>query len=159
MYQNIPQQNPYYQYGNNYMPQYQRAIPMDQNAQMSQYGMPNPQPSQGFLKGRPVVSIEEARASQIDLDGSLFVFTDIGNKKIYTKQINLDGTASLNTFALVEEDKNTPPPEYVTKAEFDRIVSQLGNTISVLQKELNERAVSSHKTQTESTRSNVNTKF
>ena len=38
----------------------------------------------------------------IDLDGSIFVFTDFGNKHIYTKQINLDGTATLNTYTLEE---------------------------------------------------------
>jgi hypothetical protein len=45
--------------------------------------MPSPAPN--YIKGRPVVSIDEARASQIDLDGSLYVFPDLGNKKIYTK--------------------------------------------------------------------------
>jgi len=42
-------------------------------------------PQTNYIKGRPVVSIDEARASQIDLDGSLYVFPDLGNKKIYTK--------------------------------------------------------------------------
>jgi hypothetical protein len=31
-----------------------------------------------FLKCRPVSSKDEARAFQIDLDGSLWVFTDLG---------------------------------------------------------------------------------
>lgn len=51
------------------------------------------------MKCRPVSSKQEAMASQIDLDGSLWVFTDIGNGKIYTKQINNDGTASFRTYA------------------------------------------------------------
>lgn len=77
--------------------------------------------SQNYIKGRPVVSMEEARAAQIDLDGSLFVFTDIGNKKIYTKQINLDGTATLNTYSLVE---NVAPSEsYVTKTELENAIA------------------------------------
>ena len=50
-----------------------------------------------------MVSIDEARASQIDLDGSLYVFPDLGNKRIYTKQINLDGTAAFNVFTLEKE--------------------------------------------------------
>ena len=45
-----------------------------------------PQYPQG-LKGRPVSSLEEARASSIDFDGSVFLFPDMANKKIYTKQI------------------------------------------------------------------------
>lgn len=55
-----------------------------------------------FLKCRPVSSKEQAQALQIDLDGSLWVFTDIGNEKIYTKQINADGTASFKTSQMKE---------------------------------------------------------
>lgn len=78
--------------------QYNNMFPMMQQQQQIQ------QPQQ-FLKGRPVSSLEEARASMIDLDGSLFVFTDIANNKIYTKQIMLDGTAELKTYELVEQNK------------------------------------------------------
>ena len=54
-----------------------------------------------FLKCRPVSSREEAMAFQIDLDGSLWVFPNVANGKIYTKQINNDGTASFGTYAFV----------------------------------------------------------
>lgn len=56
------------------------------------------------LKGRPVSSIDEAKASMIDLDGSVYVFPDINNKRIYTKQVNMDGTASLYTYVRVENN-------------------------------------------------------
>lgn len=59
--------------------------------------------SNQYLKCRPVSSKEEARAYQIDLDGSLWVFTDIGNGKIYTKQINNDGTAAFKTYNFTED--------------------------------------------------------
>jgi len=55
-----------------------------------------------FLKCRPVSSRDEAMAYQIDLDGSLWVFTDIGNNHIYTKQINNDGTATFKTYIQTE---------------------------------------------------------
>ena len=116
------QNSPYYQYP--YNQQYQRLAQMEQQAQANpqQYGMSSMvSQSQNYIKGRPVVSMEEARAAQIDLDGSLFVFTDIGNKKIYTKQINLDGTATLNTYSLVE---NVAPTEsYVTKTELENAIA------------------------------------
>lgn len=86
--------------------------------QTPQY-LPAPQ-----LKGRPVASFEEARAAQIDFDGSTFFFPDIANKKIYTKQINLDGTLLLNTYSLVEEPIVTSS-DYVTKAEFEAIVAKI----------------------------------
>ena len=57
-----------------------------------------------FLKCRPVSSKEEAIASQIDLDGSLWVFPNVANSKIYTKQINNDGTATFNTYDLVKNE-------------------------------------------------------
>lgn len=83
-----------------------------------------PSPAPNYIKGRPVVSIDEARASQIDLDGSLYVFPDLGNKKIYTKQINMDGTAAFNVFELVAAGQETPPETYVTKEELDTILEQ-----------------------------------
>ena len=118
-------QNSYYQYP--YDQQYQRPVQMEPSQTMaSQYNMP-PMMSQtgNYIKGRPVASFDEARAAQIDFDGSLHVFTDIGNKKIYTKQINLDGTATLNTYTLVEEDVASNAPEYVTKSEFNQALIQI----------------------------------
>lgn len=81
-----------------------------------------------FFKCRPVSSKEQARAFQIDLDGSLWVFTDIGNQKIYTKQINADGTASFNTYVLTIEKEENPysnPSEFVTKEEFNKVIQAL----------------------------------
>lgn len=42
-------------------------------------------PSRIGLKRRPVSSIDEACASTIDFDGSVFYFPDLANKRIYTK--------------------------------------------------------------------------
>ena len=60
------------------------------------------QPQQTALKGRPVSSLEEVRATGIDFDGSVFYFPDIANKRIYTKQIGMDGTAILNMYEQME---------------------------------------------------------
>lgn len=79
-----------------------------------------------FLKCRPVSSKEEARAAQIDLDGSLWVFTDVGNEKIYTKRINTDGTASFTTYARVEDEiPYTSSADFVTRDEFNKVVQAL----------------------------------
>lgn len=75
-----------------------------------------PSQPQSFLKCRPVVSLEEARAAQIDLDGSLHVFPDVGNKKIYTKQITPNGTASLMVYKLVE-DADAGSSSFITRDE------------------------------------------
>lgn len=124
MYQNMTNQQP------NYMNGYYQTNPY---SAQPRYTPVETQPvyptfsATSGLKGRPVVSIEEARAAQIDLDGSLHIFTDIGNKKIYTKQINVDGTATLNVYSLVEDKEALLPPgeDYVTKAEFNQALSQI----------------------------------
>ena len=79
------------------------------------------------IKGRPVASIEEARASIIDFDGSIFYFPDLANKRIYTKQINVDGTAILNMYELKEipTEQEITPNQFITREEFETVINQL----------------------------------
>ncbi|MCM1324359.1 MAG: hypothetical protein NC218_09365 [Acetobacter sp.] len=82
------------------------------------------------IKGRPVSSFEEARASMIDFDGSVFYFPDLANQKIYTKQINLDGTPSIKIYELAAMPAQSVPvaaetADLVTKEEFDKTVENL----------------------------------
>lgn len=67
------------------------------NNPMMNQGMNN-QVQQQFIKCRPVSSIEEAKASMIDLDGTLSVFLNISNEEIYTKQITLNGTPNFEVY-------------------------------------------------------------
>lgn len=103
----------------NYYPQIQQPRPM----------VPN-------LKGRPVSSLDEVRATSVDFDGSIFFFPDVANKRIYTKQINLDGTAAINMYEL----KNLPieqiaaNPNYVTKEEFDETLKKIQSMFDSLTK-------------------------
>ena len=107
----------------NYNTYYQ---PQTQGQMRSQAQAPQFQNMFG-LKGRPVSSLEEVRATGIDFDGSVFFFPDLANKKIYTKQINMDGTASLNMYEL----KSLPEPipqdnsSYITREEFEAALAQL----------------------------------
>ena len=78
---------------------------------------------------RPVSSVEEVRAFPIDFDGTVFYFPDLANKKIYTKQINLDGTASINVYELREKPLEQPI-SYVTRDEFESVISQLKEVMS-----------------------------
>ncbi|MEG3007472.1 MAG: hypothetical protein RR806_08385 [Oscillospiraceae bacterium] len=57
------------------------------------------QQMQSQMNCRPVTSIDEAKGAMIDAFG-IYVFTDFGNGKIYTKQITNNGTAEINTFLL-----------------------------------------------------------
>ena len=119
----------------NYYPQQ----PVQQTQQITQqqpmYQVPNylrQAPPQVTLKGRLVSSLEEARATSIDFNGSVFYFPDLANKRIYTKQINMDGTASLYVYELreipVEEEKSSLVPsveKFVTREEFERVLAEL----------------------------------
>lgn len=113
-------QNPY---GNNNFqtPSFQQYMPQPSP----------PQPQQQMLKGRPVSSVDEARAAQIDYDGSLFIFPDITGKKIYTRQVMLDGTSMFNTYSLDEsvDAKKTP---YVMRDEFENTVSDINTALLTL---------------------------
>lgn len=96
---------------------------------------PSQQPQPAFigLKGRPVSSLEEARAATIDFDGSVFFFPDLANKRIYTKQINLDGTASMNMY----EYKEVPTEafnssNFVTRQEFDETLNDIKGALNMI---------------------------
>ena len=84
------------------------------------------------LKGRPVSSIDEARATSIDFDGSVFYFPDLANRCIYTKQINLDGTATLLMYEL-KEIPVAEQPNFVTREEFENTITQLKNLLNAAQ--------------------------
>ena len=96
-----------------------------------------PQQIQG-LKGRPVSSIEEVRATPIDFDGSIFFFPDLANKRIYTKQINTDGTATLNMYELKEVPEMVIQPNtanFVTREEFNEVINKLVSSLSIPQQQ------------------------
>lgn len=112
-----PQNNYYYQQPTQAQPVYQAS-----SASLPQYQMM----TQG-LKGRPVSSFEEARAMTIDFDGSTFFFPDLANKRIYTKQINMDGTASLFVYELREQpiEPTISQTNFITREEFETVVNEL----------------------------------
>ena len=98
---------------------------------------PRQAPPQITLKGRLVSSLEEAKASPIDFDGSIFYFPDLANKRIYTKQINMDGTATLNTYELMiipaeqPQSANRPSMDnFVTKEELEKVLAKFKESLS-----------------------------
>ncbi len=96
------------------------------------------------LKGRPVGSIDEVRASMIDFDGSVFYFPDIAKKRIYTKQMNLDGTSSLQIYQLMEtpNTENEVPQiavdDFVSRETFDKVIAELTAEIQFLKSQKKE---------------------
>lgn len=118
----------------NYYPQQTQAQTPQVSQQQSIYQIPylRQAPPQTGLKGRLVASLEEARATSIDFDGSVFYFPDLANKRIYTKQINMDGTATLCMYELrelpVEKEESAALPfveKFVTREEFERVLEYI----------------------------------
>lgn len=81
------------------------------------------------LRGRPVSSLQEAQAASIDFDGSIFFFPDLANNKIYTKNIQNDGTAKMNMYELKEMPTEPSPIEYVSRQEFTQALEELKEAI------------------------------
>ena len=101
-----------------------------------------------YIKCRAVTSIDEAKAAMIDLDGSLNVFTDIPHRKIYTKQINLDGTASMNIYSLDETPTpvqsgatvpNSAKESSVPESIFTQTINSIQSRISALEDKFEQR--------------------
>ena len=93
----------------------------------------NPQkplvPLQPTLKGRPVSSIEEVRAIAVDFDGSIFYFPDLANRRIYPKQINVDGTSTPLMYELKEIPTEQSYSQFITREEFENVINQLKGTL------------------------------
>ena len=97
---------------------------------------------------RPVSSIEEVRAASIDFDGSVFYFSDLANKRIYTKQINLDGTAQLNMYELKETPiaaaaQPVDTSDFITRSEFEEVMNRMKNYLDSFSIEKTEAPVES----------------
>ena len=88
---------------------------------------PGNQMQAGQLKGRPVTSLEEVKGSTIEFDGSVFYFPDLANKRIYTKQINVDGTSTINMYELkpLPQPSVINPSQYVTREEFETVLQKI----------------------------------
>ena len=94
--------NPY-----GYQPQYQQQF----------------QKMQRLMKCFPVTSIEEARAAMVDIDGSVTVFPDVAHGKIYTKSVDLNGMAVLQTYELI----NNAQPQISPEQRMDQLEAMVIN--------------------------------
>lgn len=112
-------------YNPNYMPMQQRLNQMEQ--QYPQFAQNNTNtssiPSSSMLKGRPVTGVDEAKAAPIDFDGSVHIFPDIANKRIYTKQLGMDGLPVFSVYELIPytENKIKDSETYVSSIDFEQL--------------------------------------
>lgn len=79
-----------------------------------------------YFKAVPVMSFDEAKAAMVAYDGSLNIFVDVQNNRIYTKQLNTDGLAEFKVYKLSQDEQaNHPNPQYIERAEFDLVLEEL----------------------------------
>ena len=97
--------NPYRLPYNGY-PQVQGNYPQTYTQRYPQQQMQ--MPVNNIVKGRVVTGIEEARAAQVELDGTPSYFPSLGEGKIYVKYIGMDGLPVFQTF-IVEQPKPQMP--------------------------------------------------
>lgn len=132
---------PYGQY-NTLAPYQQRLDQMQQQyPPMQMQPFQNQQPAQQppmNIKGWPVASEDDARKAMIDLDGSIFLFPDVQNGRVFSKQINTaDFSPIFRTYQLVDtqERKDAPGHDmstYVSRQDFDQTVQSLKEEIEQL---------------------------
>ena len=119
-----------YNYYNPYQSPQQRLAQMEQ--QFQQFAQPTPQ---GF-KVVPVTNIEEANASQVDLQGNPIFFYNKGKNEIYLKQFNIQtGLADFYVFAKAQAPANEVKPVDSINAyekEFKAINDRLDGLYSIL---------------------------
>ena len=111
--------------------------PYQQQQQLQQFYRPPQQVQynwnqQPIPQVRPVSSIEEVKASQIDFDGSVFYFPDVANKKIYTKSINMDGTVNISMYELsqIKANQSMDSSCYITREEFEQVINKMYQEMS-----------------------------
>ena len=111
-----PPYNGYPQAQGNYPQTYPQRYPQQQ-MQM---------PVNNIVKGRVVTGIEEARAAQVDLDGTPSYFPSLGEGKIYVKYIGMDGLPVFQSF-IVEQPK--PQMQGISLESLAQRVQNIENAI------------------------------
>lgn len=92
-------------------------------AQQQPMARPYAQPMQR-LKCYPVTSYDEVKSAMVDFDGSVTVYPDLVNGRIYTKGANNDGTAFINVYTLAQMPAEVDPIEARIQ-ELERAIEEL----------------------------------
>lgn len=91
-------------------------------------------PIQRFLKGRPVSCFEEAKSYPVDWDGSLYIFPDLSNNRIYTKQSMNDG--SCPTKCYVEQPMPQNTSSQANEPVSNKLLTELQEKVAMLEQQL-----------------------
>lgn len=97
-----------------------------QQQQMYQPQMPMAQMPQQALKGRVVTGVDEAKAAQIDLDGTSTFFPCPAEGKIYEKSIDLNGLPAFRVYQLVNQQEQKQVV-YAERSYVDNLIQRVDN--------------------------------
>lgn len=82
---------------------------------------------------QPVSSIKEAEACSIPMDGSIVIFPDRANGKIYTKKADFNtGQGVFQEYALVEKTEAIPAQEFATISQLNDVYKEIENVKNVV---------------------------
>lgn len=92
-------------------------------------------PVQRGIKGRPVSCFEEAKSYPIEWDGSLYVFPDLHNNRIYTKQPMLDGSCPTKCYIEqpIQQNISSQADEQSVSS---KIIQELQTKVEMLEQQL-----------------------
>ena len=115
-------------------PQMQQRLNYLQQQQMQMYQQPQMPMAQvpQALKGRIVTGIDEAKAAQIDLDGSSTFFPCPAEGKIYEKSIDLNGLPVFRVYQL-SNPQEQKQPVYAERNSVDRLAERVDKLEKQLQ--------------------------
>lgn len=92
-------------------------------------------PVQAIIKGRIVTGMEEARAAQVDLDGTISYFPSPAENKIYVKYVGMDGIAVFNVYNL-DESNNTTAKSAVVNPTSNNGLEALAKRVDAIENQL-----------------------
>lgn len=109
--------------------QQQQMQPQQQMTNNNNIGTPNVD----GLRGRKVATIEEVKALPIDFDGSIYFFPATDGKRIYTKQLNLDGTVAIKEYRLTEMPAENEQGSGIQTEEENKLIQSLMARVKTLE--------------------------
>lgn len=154
MYGNYPAYNP--------VPMDPAMVEMQERLKRMQQQAYRSMPSQPAMpmygiKGRPVTNIEEARAAQIDFDGSTSYFPCPAERKIFAKGLDLNGNPVFEVYQLVTGNVQQQPA-YVESSAFMALqqrVEQLEAALKGANNNVQSYAVNANNEQSEAAGANA----
>lgn len=123
-----------------YQPQYQPMQPTQQPIQQQYQPIPIPQQQYpqaqqqpNVLKGRIVSGAEEARAAQIDLDGTPTYFDSPADGKIFKRFVDLNGNPVTIVFGIMKDEPKANASDTIAalEARVAQLESILGGIANV----------------------------